>query len=136
MFFFEKPTLSFSKKRRKHEEFINGTSRKRPRHRGDQKQDSSCSFRIPYKGQGLPSSSVLNFALQLRDMAVRVADERRLEVFDNDRIRRNLRVRRRDCLPTVEQRRHLCLTRSCNNGSAGLVMSINGPNLWPQDFSS
>ncbi len=42
---------------------------------------------------------------------VRVADERMLEVFDNDSIRRILRVRRRDCVPFVELRRRLCLTR-------------------------
>ncbi len=41
---------------------------------------------------------------------VRVADERVLEVFDNDSIRRILRVRRRDCVPSVELRRRLCLT--------------------------
>ncbi len=41
---------------------------------------------------------------------VRVADERMLEVFDNDSIRRILRVRRRDCVPSVELRRRLCLT--------------------------
>ncbi len=41
---------------------------------------------------------------------VRVADERMLEVFDNDNIRRILRVRRRDCMPPVELRRRLCLT--------------------------
>ncbi len=33
-----------------------------------------------------------------------------LEVFDNDSIRRILRVRRRDCVPPVELRRRLCLT--------------------------
>ncbi len=32
---------------------------------------------------------------------IRVADERMLEVFDNDSIRRILRVRRRDCVPSV-----------------------------------
>ncbi len=36
---------------------------------------------------------------------MRVADERVLEVFDNDSIRRILRVRRRDCVPSVELRR-------------------------------
>ncbi len=41
---------------------------------------------------------------------VRVADERMLEVFDNDSIRRILRVRRRDCVPSVELRRRLRLT--------------------------
>ncbi len=41
---------------------------------------------------------------------VRVADERILEAFDNDSIRRILRVRRRDCVPSVELRRHLSLT--------------------------
>ncbi len=41
---------------------------------------------------------------------VRVADERMLEVFNNDSIRRILRVRRRDCVPSVELRRHLSLT--------------------------
>ncbi len=33
-----------------------------------------------------------------------------LEVFDNDSIRRILRVRRRDCVPSVELRRRLYLT--------------------------
>ncbi len=42
---------------------------------------------------------------------VRVADERMLEVFDNDSIRRILRVRIRDCVPSMELRRRLCLTR-------------------------
>ncbi len=37
---------------------------------------------------------------------VREADERMLEVFDNG----ILRVRRRDCVPSVELRRRLCLT--------------------------
>ncbi len=32
-----------------------------------------------------------------------------LEVFDNDSIRHILRVRRRDCVPSVELRRRLCL---------------------------
>ncbi len=41
---------------------------------------------------------------------VRVADERMLEAFDNDSIRRILRVKRRDCVPFVKLRRHLCLT--------------------------
>ncbi len=41
---------------------------------------------------------------------VRVDDERMLEVFDNDSIRRILRVRRRDCVPSVELRRRLSLT--------------------------
>ncbi len=41
---------------------------------------------------------------------VRVADESRLEVFDNDSIRRVLRGRRRDCVPSVELRCHLRLT--------------------------
>ncbi len=38
---------------------------------------------------------------------VRVADERMLEVFDNDSIHRILRVRRRDYVPSVELRRRL-----------------------------
>ncbi len=33
-----------------------------------------------------------------------------LEVFDNDSIRRILRVRRRDCVPSVELCCRLCLT--------------------------
>ncbi len=33
-----------------------------------------------------------------------------MEVVDNDIIRRILRVRRRDCVPSVELRRRLCLT--------------------------
>ncbi len=55
---------------------------------------------------------------------VRVADERRLEVFDNDSIRRILRVRRRDCVPSVELRR-----RSCKEGSAGLDMPQDVPKV-------
>ncbi len=41
---------------------------------------------------------------------VRVADESLLEAFDNDNIHRVLRVRRRDCVPSVELRRRLCLS--------------------------
>ncbi len=41
---------------------------------------------------------------------VREADERMLEDFDNNSIRRILRVRRKDCVPSVELRRRLCLT--------------------------
>ncbi len=41
---------------------------------------------------------------------VRVAEERTLEVFDNDNIRRILRVRRNDFVPSVELRRRICLT--------------------------
>ncbi len=33
-----------------------------------------------------------------------------LEVFDNDSSRHILRVSRRDCVPSVELRRRLCLT--------------------------
>ncbi len=38
-----------------------------------------------------------------------MADERLLEVFDNDSVRRILRARCRDCVPSVELRRFLCL---------------------------
>ncbi len=38
------------------------------------------------------------------------ADEKMLEVFDNDSIHRILRVRRRDCVPSVELLHRLCLT--------------------------
>ncbi len=41
---------------------------------------------------------------------MRVADKSMLEVFDNDSIRRILRVRLRDYVPSVELRRRLCLT--------------------------
>ncbi len=41
---------------------------------------------------------------------VRVADERMFEVFDYDSIRRILRVKRRDYMPSVKFRRRLCLT--------------------------
>ncbi len=41
---------------------------------------------------------------------VRVADERMLEVFDNDSIHRILRVRRINCVPSLELCRRLCLT--------------------------
>ncbi len=40
---------------------------------------------------------------------IRVAEEK-MEVFDTDSIRRILRVRRSDCVPSVELRRRLCLT--------------------------
>ncbi len=43
-------------------------------------------------------------------LPIGVADERILEVFDNESIRRILRVRRRNCVPSVELRRRLCLT--------------------------
>ncbi len=39
-----------------------------------------------------------------------MADERVVEAFDNGSIRRILRVRRSDCVPSVELRRRLCLT--------------------------
>ncbi len=42
--------------------------------------------------------------------SVRVSDERMVGVFDNDSIRCILRVRRRDCVPSVELRRRLFLT--------------------------
>ncbi len=41
---------------------------------------------------------------------VLVANERMLEVFDNDSIRRILRVRHIDCVSSVELHRRLCLT--------------------------
>ncbi len=41
---------------------------------------------------------------------VPVSDERMLEVFDNDCIRRILHLRRIGCVPSVEWRRNLCLT--------------------------
>ncbi len=47
--------------------------------------------------------SILLYGCETRP--VRVADERMLEVFDNDSIRPILRVRRRDCVPSVELRR-------------------------------
>ncbi len=46
----------------------------------------------------------------MRSVVAVVADERMLEVFDNDSIRRILRVRRRDCVSSVELRRRLYLT--------------------------
>ncbi len=55
---------------------------------------------------------------------VGVADERRLEVFDNDSIHHILGVRRRDCVPSVELRR-----RSCKEGSAGLDMLQDFPKV-------
>ncbi len=42
---------------------------------------------------------------------VRVAEEKVLEVFDNDSIPHILHVSRRDCGPSVELRRRLCPTR-------------------------
>ncbi len=49
---------------------------------------------------------------------LRVTDERMLEAFDNGSIRRILRVRRRDCVPSVELHRRNCLTGnySCKEG--------------------
>ncbi len=41
---------------------------------------------------------------------IRVVDERMLSVFGNDSIHRILRVRRKDCVPSVQLRRSLCLT--------------------------
>ncbi len=71
---------------------------------------------MAYKGQGQPDSSALNFARRLRDMAC--TSSRR-----NDSIRHILRVRRRDCVPSVELRRRLRFTNtiyrhcSCKEGS-------------------
>ncbi len=63
---------------------------------------------------------------------VRVANERMLEAFDNDSIRRILRVRRRDCVPSVELRRRHC---SCKAGSAGLVVLQGVPKVsWSRTF--
>ncbi len=42
---------------------------------------------------------------------VRVVDERMLGLFENDSIRRILHVKSRDCVPTANLRRRLCLTR-------------------------
>ncbi len=62
---------------------------------------------------------------------VRIVDERMLEVFGNDSIRRILRVRRRDCVPFVELHRRLCLTSIpallVQKRSAGLVMLQDVP---------
>ncbi len=41
---------------------------------------------------------------------VRVVDERMLADLNNDSIHHILRIRRRDCVPSVELRRRLCLT--------------------------
>ncbi len=60
---------------------------------------------------------------------VRVADGRMLEIFDNNSIRRILRVRRRDCVPSVELRRRLCRHCPCKEGSAGLVMLQDVPKV-------
>ncbi len=43
-------------------------------------------------------------------LSVRAADGRMLAAFDNDSIRRILRIRRRDCMPSVELHRRLCFT--------------------------
>ncbi len=52
--------------------------------------------------------SILHYSCET--WPVRVADERRLEVVDNDSIRRILCERRRGCVPSVEPRRSLCIT--------------------------
>ncbi len=64
------------------------------------------------KDRAYPSeqSSIIYKPLGCETWHVRVADERMLEVFDNDSIRRILRVRRRDCVLSVELRRRLSLT--------------------------
>ncbi len=69
------------------------------------------SFRIP-------SPAILSLDAMIRSILlyscetwpVRVTDERVLAVFVNDSIRRILRVRRRDCVPSVELRLNLSLT--------------------------
>ncbi len=46
---------------------------------------------------------------QIREtLSAPVTDEMMLEVFDHDSIHRILRVRRRECMASVEQRRRLC----------------------------
>ncbi len=53
-------------------------------------------------------SSILLYGCEA--WSVRVTDERMLEIFGNDGIRHILHGRRRDCVPSVELRRRLCLT--------------------------
>ncbi len=57
-------------------------------------------------GLALPVPHSLTF----ETWPVQVADERMLEVFDNDSMSRILLVRRRDCVTCVELRRRLSLT--------------------------
>ncbi len=52
-----------------------------------------------YKRQGLPGSGTLYGA-----------DERMLEVFDNDSTHRILHIRRRDSVPSLELWRRICFT--------------------------
>ncbi len=54
---------------------------------------------------------------------VRVAGERVLEVFDNDSIRRILRVRYRDSVPSVELRHRLSYTGTARAKKAPLAWS-------------
>ncbi len=54
--------------------------------------------------------SIFLYGCEAWPIFIRVADERMSEVFDNDSIRRILRVRRRDCVPSVKLHRRLCLT--------------------------
>ncbi len=71
---------------------------------------SWCEILLSQIGQGLPVSGAIDSALRLRKMAsVCVADERMLAVFDNSIIRDIVRVRRKDCVPTVEMPRRLAL---------------------------
>ncbi len=72
---------------------------------------SRCEISLRTKGRVYQAvvRSILLYGCET--WPVRVADERMLEVSDNDSIRRILRIRRRDCVPFVKLRRRLCLTR-------------------------
>ncbi len=59
---------------------------------------------------------------------VREADERMLEFLDSNSNRRILRVRRRNCAPSVDQRFRLWHC-SCKEGSAGLDMPKDVPKV-------
>ncbi len=60
---------------------------------------------LVYEGKGLPGSGAVEFTLRFR-----VANDRLLNVFDIDNVRRILRVRRSDCVRRVELRSRLYLT--------------------------
>ncbi len=71
---------------------------------------SRCEISLHAKGR-VCRAAVRSILLYVRKIwPVRVANERMLEVFDNDSICRILHMRCRDCVSSVEQRRRLCHT--------------------------
>ncbi len=85
---------------------------------------SRCEILLSKVEQGLPVSGAIDSALRLRKMAdVCVADERMPAVFENSIIRDILRVRRKDCVPTVEIPRRLRLNVAAHPKKVPFVWS-------------